>query len=524
MIGNDRIGSNLAYQVASQAIVLGLSLAALPYIIHTLGTGSYGLLILIGVTTNYFAFVELGLAQAAVRFIAQHFAARDMQQLRTTFWTCTIAYLLLSAIAGTVVVALSKWLVELLAIGPEFAAEATTALRAAAVGLVASMMAGMFSSVPRALERFDIVSRVNLAVAASQVGLNVTLLYCGGTVITLVLGGIAVQTVALLVYARVAFHLVPELGIPKWNVKMLREVASFSSLVSVSQLVAPVLMHLEKFIITRLVGVSALGLYTVPFQVVSASAIVPNNLAGVLFPRLSQQHIADDGRSLSELVWGATRVSAACVFPVVFCLVGFRRELLLAWVGDAFLGETTVVLAILGVALAVNAVAVPSLQALQAIGRPDLSAKAHGFELLIHVPVCWLLVSHYGIVGAAAAWFLRVLLDTVLLSGLLSRFMKYSFSEFIQYAVGRPAIVASAVAPVLFLGRGVMQSAGRIETLCLLVAIGGLYCLTVVYLSLGEREKTYFPEIFASGRLRLTPASRHLDEPRTCPLDVTEQL
>jgi O-antigen/teichoic acid export membrane protein len=36
-------------------------------------------------------------------------------------------------------------------------------------------------------------------------------------------------------------------------------------------------------------------------------------------------------------------------------------------------------------------------------------------ELIIHLPLAWLLIVHFGIVGAAVAWTIRVSIDACLL-------------------------------------------------------------------------------------------------------------
>lgn len=52
---------------------------------------------------------------------------------------------------------------------------------------------------------------------------------------------------------------------------------------------------------------------------------------------------------------------------------------------------------------------------LQAVGRPDLTAKAHLSELPLQLIAVMLLVRSWGITGAAAAWTLRVTFDAVVL-------------------------------------------------------------------------------------------------------------
>jgi O-antigen/teichoic acid export membrane protein len=52
---------------------------------------------------------------------------------------------------------------------------------------------------------------------------------------------------------------------------------------------------------------------------------------------------------------------------------------------------------------------------MQALGRPDLTAKFHLVELPLHGLLVWWLISMWGTTGAALAWSIRVGVDAMLL-------------------------------------------------------------------------------------------------------------
>ena len=52
---------------------------------------------------------------------------------------------------------------------------------------------------------------------------------------------------------------------------------------------------------------------------------------------------------------------------------------------------------------------------INALGRPDLVAKLNLAELAVHLPLAWILISRFGVTGAALAWTIRVMLDAGLL-------------------------------------------------------------------------------------------------------------
>ena len=63
---------------------------------------------------------------------------------------------------------------------------------------------------------------------------------------------------------------------------------------------------------------------------------------------------------------------------------------------------------------------------LQGLGRPDLVAKLNLLELPIYMACLYYGVKHFGILGAAGAWLVRVAIDTSILNALVYRYLLLS--------------------------------------------------------------------------------------------------
>jgi len=84
---------------------------------------------------------------------------------------------------------------------------------------------------------------------------------------------------------------------------------------------------------------------------------------------------------------------------------------------------------------------------LQAVGRPELLAKAHMIELLPYLAALWWLTGEYGIIGTAVAWVVRAMMDAVTLPVLT----RYAVPE-LSKGVGRTLCLL----PVLACGFGAL--------------------------------------------------------------------
>ena len=77
--------------------------------------------------------------------------------------------------------------------------------------------------------------------------------------------------------------------------------------------------------------------------------------------------------------------------------------------------NSTLVLQILAAGVLVNSLALIPFTYIQGVGRPDVTAKFHLVEAPFYLLLLWFGVQHFGIVGAATAWTIRVSVDGILL-------------------------------------------------------------------------------------------------------------
>jgi O-antigen/teichoic acid export membrane protein len=112
------------------------------------------------------------------------------------------------------------------------------------------------------------------------------------------------------------------------------------------------------------------------------------------------------------------------------------------WLGARFEDVVTVPLQILAVGVFVNSLAYIPYSLLQALGRSDVTGKLHLIELPLHFALVWVLVSAFGLVGAALAWSIRVTIDAALLFFAAARLGHLGYRSL--SSSGLPALAAGA--------------------------------------------------------------------------------
>lgn len=396
--------------------LLILAFFATPFIVHRLGVDFYGILALVGITVGYFAFLELGLGYAMVKYISQYVAQEEKGKIRKTFWSCMLVYFFIGSFGTIIIILSAPILVDKLFNIPQDSKEmALFALRFGAIGFLLSMLSGATSGVLRAIGRFDFLNRIGIVLGTIQTGLIVLLLAIGLSLREIIIATLLVQTLGIVIYFFFARKFLPYLKGPCWDTATFFNLLRFGGFVTISSFTGPILVNIEKIFLTALRPIAALTYYSVPYSITTRLSIIPSSLSAVLFPAFSFLNGSKDKRAIKELHYrGTLYILLLLGFPVLFFAL-FSRLFLTAWMGADFAMQSTDIMIILSFAILINALASPSFVAIQGLGKPSQPALFHVIETIIHIPVSYLLIRHLGGVGAAWAWFIRVSIDTILL-------------------------------------------------------------------------------------------------------------
>ena len=183
---------------------------------------------------------------------------------------------------------------------------------------------------------------------------------------------------------------------------------------TVTNIVGPLMVYLDRFLIGALISVTAVAYYATPYEVITKLRLIPAALVGVLFPAFSMTMVQDQARTARLFGRGVNYVFFA-LFPLVLTIVTLAHEGMVLWLGVEFADNSTFVLQWLAVGVFINSIAQISFSLVQGAGRPDLTAKMHLIELPFYLLILWWLLVVYGIKGAAIAWVLRAGIDTLIL-------------------------------------------------------------------------------------------------------------
>ena len=239
---------------------------------------------------------------------------------------------------------------------------------------------------------------------------------CVALAVLRVIGGVAHWVVCAKLYP-----VLMRLGAP--SRQGFSEMFGYGMWLTVSNVVGPLMVYLDRFVIGALASVAAVAYYTAPYEVVTRLWLVPAALTGVLFPVFAGSFAADPERT--RRIYRKGIIALAVTMLPLTLIMGLGADFwLTAWLGADYAREGVRVAQILSVGVLFNSLAHLPFSLLQAAGRADWTAKLHVLELPLYIAALAWLVPGYGIDGAALVWTGRCILDAVVLFVLAQRQMR----------------------------------------------------------------------------------------------------
>ena len=410
--GGRRLGVNTLWSLAGGGVPLLFALASMPFILDGLGTARFGVLLLVWALIGYFGLIDLGISRALTQMTADRLGANKAHEVPSVVWSGMSAMVILGVLGGLLLSALAGWIVRsLLAVPDSYQEEAVNCLRLVALGLPLLLAGGGLAAVLSGYQRFAVINGLHIPFS----GFN----YLGQAFIATLWPDLALVAAVLIVsrilnatvLAWFCWRIVPfRTSESNWNHENIRRLLRFGGWITISNVIGPLMVYLDRFVIGAMVSMSAVAYYATPHEVVTRLWIVPSAIVSVLFPTFTSVLQRDRGR-VARLFKGGLAANLMLLAPPTIILVGFAEPLLSLWLGPDFAAHSAPIVQVMAVAVLINALAQVPFSLVQALGRPDLTAKLHLTELFPYLLLLASFTHAWGIVGAAVAWAMRVTVD-----------------------------------------------------------------------------------------------------------------
>ncbi len=416
-----RLSANYLYNILGVLLPTITSLATVPFYIHQIGSARYGVVVITWVLLGYFGFLDFGLSRATANALARlgHASSRERSPILVTAFCCNLCL----GLTGGLIMYLVGHLVllHLVKVPGSLVPETLAAFPWMAAMLPLGMLAGVSNGALESRERFLVTNP--LGSIGTMLGQVAPLLctYVFGPSLTVV---IPATLLARLLMVSLAYGIVIQIERPvrllDFDLRVVRRLFRYGSWVSISSLLNPLLDTSAQMVIGIMLGTTAVTTYSVPMTLATRSQVFATAMARTLFPRVSRlshdEAVATTRRATLMLAYGFGAICAPAIL--------FSGPFLRLWIGPNFQAASQSIAQVVMFGAWTNGLAFLPYAFLQAQGRPHVTAAATMIEIVPFFAVLWLLLTVFGLPGAAVAWTLRVGVNCValqLISGCISR-------------------------------------------------------------------------------------------------------
>lgn len=411
------LAKNTLINIAGFGLPLVVGLATIPVIVRGFGVERFGLLTLAWAVIGYFSLFDLGIGRAITQSLAARLGTVSERDASLLAWTGLWLMLVVALIGAVAVACLTPWLVSSVLNMPEaIREEAVDAFMLLSIAIPFVVLTAGLSGVLSALQRFDLINalRIPLGVMIFLVPLGV--LPYSDSMADVCAGLLLVRVAFLIFHVLACSRAFPPLfrhrGIARQEIKGLLK---FGGWMTVTNIVGPLMIYMDRFIIGSVLTISAVAYYVTPYEMVTRLWAIPTALVAVLFPAFAAAR-SEASTQVGVLYSMGARAILALLTPLVLVLVIFAEEGLRFWLGDDFARQSAVILQWLAIGVFINSYAQVPFAFIQGAGRADITAKLHLLELPLYLVVLYALVLEFGIAGVAIAWVLRISFDAVLMT------------------------------------------------------------------------------------------------------------
>jgi O-antigen/teichoic acid export membrane protein len=373
-------------------VVLGLFISEADY-------GLYAIVLIPG--SAFLLFQDLGVGAALIRYCARYRALNKEGELRKTI----VAGLTLEVATGLTLTGVSLLMANFIGSNVFGKPESSSLIAIASFSILATSLMGVSQSIFIGFERMGLNSLMMICQAVAYCALVPLLVYLGYGALGAVLGySISLLAAGIIALALLYFAVFRKLQADNHDntsrFQALKPLLSYGIPLAIGTIVGGLFTQFVSFMTASFVSVVAMGNYKIAanFAVLLTFLTVP--ISTVLFPAFSKVDPRNERQLLKTVFASSVKYTALLLVPATMAMIVLSKPIIGTVFGNKWLDAppflalyvTTYLFAIFG------SLSWPNL--FTAFGETRLLLKMNLLTLSIGIPVAFLLIPQFGMIGA----------------------------------------------------------------------------------------------------------------------------
>ncbi len=393
-----------------------MAAVTIPVLMKELELESFGVLTLIWTLIGYFSLFDLGLGRSITHHVSAKLASNSAAEIAGIIKAGLTFAGLAGLLGGGILLVLANPLSNSwLHVSKAIEQQTYHALVWSAIGIPFVVLSSGVRGVLEAYSQFDRVNITRILQGVTTFAFPVLSVFAFGPDLgTVALWLVISRVLTLVIYVYFLGKAIPQWSSTVGNTVQKSYLLRFGAWMTISNTISPLLIYLDRFVISGMFGAAVVAYYTVPFEVLTKLLILPGALGSALFPRLSREYQADY-QETHRLMMRAVIVTTSTMAVLCTLAAAAYFPLVSWWMSQDFAQASWRIASLLAFGVFVNSLGFVFYTAVQAKVGARQTALLHLTELVFFVPVLYALSSLLGLEGAAVAWTVRVSFDALVM-------------------------------------------------------------------------------------------------------------
>ncbi len=386
--------------VHAASLVIGFFL--MPFVIHKLGDGQYGVWVFINCLASYAGLLYLGFGHTIARYVAKYSAAGDWKKLNEVSSLVFFIYvgggciaLMAAGIIAALVPYFSIWKTHSVL-------EIRLVILMLGLNVATGLIGSVFGGILMGLRRFDLERGVSFTVDVTRLVLIVLFLQREWGLLAIATIYWFVTLTENLGYVWLAYRQLPQLSIRRrhLNWEIFRECCSFSGFAFLSAIAQQLIYATDTIVIGVVLGETAITPYFIALRLCQYLRQPIEKISDICMPTAGALQSQMQTGGLRDLLCKALGVTFLLSAGILIGARFFGPALIQTWMGPGY-DQTPLLLTILLIGQVV-ALPVGVLRAiLFGLGHVRLPALVYLAEAVVNLVLSLILVRFMGVQGVA---------------------------------------------------------------------------------------------------------------------------
>ena len=485
------------------AVKMIIQLIYVPVMLRLLGDNEYGVYQLVTSVVSYLGILDFGFAGAYLKFYSETIGnERKEERLNSTYMSLFSVMAFLATICGIILARNANFLLgNKLTISELMLAKKLLIVLSVNLGI--NFFNSVFTSFIISRENFLFQRIINLVATILNPIVTIALLLHGYGSTGMVLVSLVISIVTFFINLFYCKNiLVIPFKIGYIDISLIKRMSKFSFFLFINIIIDQINWNMDKFLLGRMVGSSAVAIYSVASQINTIYIQLPDMIASVYTPKINRivaVHKTEEAhKEINNLLISVGRIQSIVASIVLIGFILFGKDFIKLWVGDKFEKSYYIVLLLIIPAF------VPLCQSLcvdiqRAVNKHQFRSLIYLFISLFNVILSIRFIKKYAEIGAALGTTIAMIVGNwIIINIFYHRVLKLNMINFWKNVISIFPSYIPAICMVIIIKKNF-----QIDTWGKLLLVGSCYCvifsLSVFLFGLNKIEKNKLISVLKKG-------------------------